>query len=125
MAPVTSKLLACHHKALPSHRQGLLAGTVTVTHLVQTDATGVYWQHCCWGVVLDLAWLLLMLRDRYTLPEGGKALPLCATQYFPHPSPEGQKFNRVTQTEADPISKANAADLAHAWSTGGAAYRHD
>lgn len=58
---------------------------------------------------------------RYTPQEGGKALPLCATQYFPSSSSDStgrQAFNRVTLGEADPISRANAADLAYAWSKG-------
>lgn len=55
--------------------------------------------------------------DRYQ-PEDGAALPLCATQYMLNNSAGQGQYTRVTPRSTDPLSKANAADLAHAWSKG-------
>lgn len=73
--------------------------------------------YCC--CCLHCCILLLLLCCSYK-PAGGKALPLCATQYFPDIRARGStmQYSKVTLTTAEPISKANAADLAHAWTRG-------
>lgn len=48
-------------------------------------------------------------------PAGGSAVPLCATQYFPAGGQPGQ-YTRVTPSTPEPMSKANSADMAYAWS---------
>lgn len=59
---------------------------------------------------------LLPVLRRYK-PAGGAAVPLCVTQYFPAGGQPGQ-YTRVTPSTPEPMSKANSADMAYAWSQG-------